>query len=73
MAKFKVTYNHGFSTHDENIEADSLEEAKELVDIKSVYRDYSIEEIFDNLSLNSAGKFPSVDKMKAFKPWNKKW
>lgn len=48
MPKYKVTYDHGFSTHDEIIEADSLEEAKELADLKSVYKYFSVEETFDD-------------------------
>ena len=43
MTKYKVTYDHGFSTHEEILEADSLEEAREHADLKSVYTVFSVE------------------------------
>jgi len=50
--KFKVTYDHGFSTHSEFIDADSLKEAKELANLKSVYKYFTIEEV-ENEQANS--------------------
>lgn len=46
--EYKVTYDHGFSTHVEIIEADSREEAKELAALQSVYKNFSIVVIEDD-------------------------
>lgn len=45
MSKYKVIYDAPFSNPEEIIEADSLEEAKEIVDMKSIYKYSAIEEI----------------------------
>ncbi len=45
MPKYKVTHHGPFSTTEEIIEADSLEEAEEIAHLKSVYKYISVEEV----------------------------
>jgi len=45
MSKYKVIYDAAFTNHEDIIEADSLEEAKEIAEAGSVYRYFTVEAI----------------------------
>ncbi len=47
MPEFKITYKGPFSNHTEIIDADDLEDAKYIANLKSVYTYFTVEEFFD--------------------------
>ncbi len=46
MTEFKVTYHAPFSNHTEIIDADDMEDAELIADLKSVYTNFTVEEYF---------------------------
>jgi hypothetical protein len=59
MAKFKITYDTPFSFKEEVIEADSIEEAKQNADLKSVYSNVTVEEMNENKTARLSGNLTS--------------
>ena len=47
MPRFKVIYDAPFSRPEEIIYADDLDDAKHIAELGSVYRYFTVEEVFD--------------------------
>ena len=52
MPKFKVIYDAPFRNIEDIIEADSLEEAEEIADLKSIFTNFTVEEYFNEKQEN---------------------